>query len=131
MRRRTKNIPKKSITFQVTLDENEVIHKRFRATTYRYLCDYIRAQLQQKPVSIRCRNESLDEFLPFAIVAKDELTECGRNLTRAVDRLHQLQTAGQLRGNLEYYDAAEFSLHQKIDEIKSLLIKIHDKCLLK
>src|SRR5450631_4533077 len=104
MKRRTNNHRSRDLHVRLSQDEHETLQRKFKTTTYRNLSEYHRALLMQKPVSVRVRNDSLDEFLPVALALKNELHSIAKNFKGAI--------------------SAEFSLTQKIEEIRTLLIKI-------
>jgi len=76
------------ISFRVKPEEYEKIHKLFRATTHRKLSEYARKVLLNKPVTIKYRNASIDEFLTDIIPLKNQLNAIGKNLNQVVRKLH-------------------------------------------
>jgi len=127
MQRNENKIRSKNMTIRLSPDEYEKLQTKFRQTTRRVFAEYLRDMLLQEPVTIWARNKSLDEFLPIAIGLKKELNAIGNDFHLALKRLQKLQDEDELRDSLEYYQAAQFSVQQKIDEIKSILVKIHQQ----
>ena len=111
---------------RLTMDEYDRLNKKYRSTTYRTLSEYHRALLLQLPVSVHFRNQSLDEFLPIAIAIKDDLNACVKDFSEAVVKIGGLSANGGMGAEPGYYDLVQFSLLQKVEEIKSMLIKIYD-----
>ena len=63
----------------------------FSKTTCRKLSEYARNVLLQKPVIIKFRNQSADDFLDEMILLKNELNAIGNNYNQSVKRLHTLE----------------------------------------
>ena len=115
----------KNMTIRLSPEEYEKLQARFQKTIHRVFTDYLRDMLLQEPITVYARSKSLDEFLPIAIALKNELNTICKTFNQAVKRLQVLQDAEDLTGSLQYYQAAQFSVQQKVEEIKSILIKIH------
>jgi hypothetical protein len=107
-------------------EEYVALQERFDGTTYRVFSDYIRDLIQQKPISVKQRNQSLDDFLPIAVELKNELQAIGKNINQAVRKLNSLPGRGDLKESLEYFGAEELALRQKTEEIKYHLVKIYE-----
>jgi mobilization protein NikA len=129
MKRKKEQARSKNMTVRLSPDEYEKLQEKFKTTTHRVFTEYLRDMLLQEPITIYARSKSLDEFLPVAIGLKNELNAIGKNFNQAVKRLQTLQDEEDLRGSLEYYQATQFSVQQKIEDIKSTLIKIHQSWL--
>lgn len=70
MSEETDNKTKNWISFRVKPQEYEQIHKHFSTTICRKLSDYARKVLMNKPVIVKYRNQSADEFLSAIIPLK-------------------------------------------------------------
>jgi hypothetical protein len=125
MKRKTTPVRNRKFTIRLSPEEYERLEKDFQSTTCRKLSEYVRDLVLKKPVTVFTRNQSLDEFLTFAVALKNELNACGKNFNQAVRKLQQLHDAGALKESLEFYQAEQFSLLQKTEEIRSILIKIY------
>jgi hypothetical protein len=125
MKRKGKSRRTKVVHVRVTPEKYEKIQEKFKTTIHRVLAEYLRDMLLQEPITIWARSKSLDEFLPVAIGIKKELNAIGINLNQAVKRLQQWQGEEEWKESLEYYQASQFSVQQKIEDIKSVLIKTY------
>jgi hypothetical protein len=117
------------VTVYFTSEEYARLYEKFESTTHRNFSGYLRDLIHRKPVTVRYRNQSIDEFLPVAIGIKNELGTINSNLTRIINQLTSCQQAGQLKDILEYFAAEQFSLREKMEDIRQTLIKIYERWL--
>jgi hypothetical protein len=123
------NTEKHWISFRVRPEEYNLIHRHFAATTCRKLSDYARQVLLNKPVIVKYRNQSADEFLSAMIPLKNELNAIGNNFNQAVKKLHTLSQVHEFKSWLIAYEMDKQNLLQKVDEIKIRMQKIYEKWL--
>ena len=121
-----KAVKTRNLIIRVSPEEYARLQEKFKATTHRVFSDYIRDLLHQKPVTVWQRNKSLDEFLVTALALKNELLSIGKNFNQAVKKLNSLSPSHELEETINYIASEEFSVRQKIDEIKKILIKMHE-----
>jgi MobC-like protein len=126
MKRKEHSVRSRKFTIRLTPEEFERLQEKARSTTSWDLSEYIRDHLADEPVTVRYRSQSLDEFLPIAIGLKNELNAAGKNFNQAVKKLQSLKDSGDLKMFLQFFEATQFTLNQKIEEIKSILIKSYD-----
>ncbi len=119
MENQTNNKTQGWISFRVKTQEYEQIHRNFSSNTCRKLSDYARKILMNKPVVVKYRNHSADEFLSAMIPLKNELNAIGNNFNQAVKKLHTLNQISEFKTWLISYDADKELLLKKVDEIKA------------
>lgn len=78
------------ISFRVKPGQYKIIYGHFSTTTCRKLSEYARNVLLQKPVRIKYRNQSADDFLQEMLLLKKELNAIGNNYNQAIKKLHTL-----------------------------------------
>ena len=123
-----KNNKQKSwISFRVKPEEYEQIRKHFSSTTCRKLSQYARKVLMNKPVIVKYRNQSADEFLSAMIPLKNELNAIGNNFNQAVKKLHTLNQISEFKMWLTTYEAEKQILLKKVDEIKSKINQLYEQ----
>ncbi len=127
MSEQTNNKEKNWISFRVKPQEYEQIHKYFSATTSRKLSEYARKVLLNKPVVIKYRNQSADEFLSAMIPLKNELNSIGKNFNQAVKKLHTLNQISEFKIWLINYEIEKQMLLKKVDEIKTKMYQLYEK----
>jgi hypothetical protein len=121
-----KKLKTRNLVIRVSPEEYAGLQEKFKGTTHRVFSDYIRDLLHQKPVTVWQRNKSLDEFLITALALKNELLSIGKNFNQAVKKLNSLSPSPELEEIINYFADEEFSVRQKIDEIKKFLIKMYE-----
>jgi hypothetical protein len=125
------NMSKKKswISFRVKPEEYDKIHKLFRATTHRKLSEYARKVLLNKPVVMKYRNASIDEFLTAMVPFKNELNAIGKNLNQAVKKLHSIGHSDE--GKIWLYLNSKMieEIHEKMQEIKSKINQSYERWL--
>src|SRR5690242_6351423 len=85
----------KNIRF--TEKELDSLQRKFRNSTSSQLSHYMREVLLNRPVTIKYRNESLDQFMEELIAMRHELNAIGNNLNQAVKKLHTLRQIPEFR----------------------------------
>lgn len=85
------------ISFRVKPKEYNTIYGHFSKTTCLKLSEYARTVLLQKPVTVKYRNQSADDFLQEMLQLKKELNAIGHNYNQAVKKLHTLNHDSEVR----------------------------------
>ncbi len=115
------------ISFRVKPVEYEKIHGLFSKSTHRKLSEYARNVLLQKPVTIKIRNESADQFLNEMIGLKKELNAIGNNYNQVVKKLHTLNQFSEVKCWLNSNDSLHQNFLQMTEKIFQKLNEIHRK----
>lgn len=112
------------ISFRVKPAEYQKIQSLFSKTTHRKLSEYARNVLLQKPVTIKVRNESADQYLDEMIGLKKELNAIGHNYNQLVKKLHTLNHDSEVRRWLTEHERIHNAILQqqeiiflKVDQI--------------
>ncbi len=113
------------ISFRVKPPEYEKIHGRFSKTTCRKLSEYARKVLLEKPVYIKTRNESADQFLQEMLLLKKELNAIGNNYNQAVHKLHSLNHIEEIKCWLHRHEPVHENFLQLSENIFLKLHEIH------
>ncbi len=117
------------ISFRVKPAEYQKIHGLFSKSTHRKLSEYARNVLLQKPVTIKVRNESADQFLHEMIGLKKELNAIGNNYNQAVKKLHTLNNITEVKWWLNTHDPLHQNFLQLTERIFQKLNEIHQQWL--
>jgi len=115
------------ISFRVKPEEYDKIHQYLNNTTHRKLSEYARKVLLNKPVVVKYRNQTADEFLSAMIPLKNELNSIGKNFNQAVKKLHTLNQISEFKIWLIMHEQDIKIGLQKIEEIKTKLIQIYEQ----
>ena len=111
--------------------EFEQAEKFRKKTTERYLSTYVRKLSLQKPLTVKYRNESADDFLLDMLNLKKELNAIGNNFNQAVHKLHLLDKIPEFRVWVQQYDGLQKALISKVEEIKILMNQLYEQWLQK
>jgi hypothetical protein len=85
----------------------------------------------QKPVTVKYRNQSADDFLKQMLELKKELNGIGNNFNQAVHKLHILDKIPEFRVWIQHYDGLQKLLVSKIEEIKIRMNQLYEQWLQK
>ena len=114
---------------RLTVDEYELIQKRYRKSTCPKLSDYARKNLLQKPIVMKYRNESLDELMPELILLRKDLNAIGNNFNQSVKKLHTLVQIAEFKHWVAVSEPEKTVLFNSIDQIKKHIEKLSEKWL--
>lgn len=115
------------IGLRLTPQEYAEIHGRFKATTSRQLSDYIRHVLFDGAVTIRTRDQSVDDFMAEMILLRNQLQAGGNNLNQAVHKLHTFRESAEVLTWLFTYKVQVNEFLRKVEEIKLRINQFADK----
>jgi hypothetical protein len=123
----------RNIFIKVRMNAQEVIQLRNKQqkTTERSLSEYIRNISMQKPVIVKYRNQSADDFLRQMLELKKELNAIGNNFNQAVHKLHLLDKIPEFRAWVEQYDGLQKVLIEKVETIRLQMNLIYEQWLQK
>jgi hypothetical protein len=119
----------KHIRLRLTPREYDMISTRWHRTTCRELSVYLRNILLNKPITVRHRNESLDDLIQALVLLRGELNFVGHNYNQVVIKLHRLRDFDNIGRWLVEHEAAWQVVDRKITEIKTVISNIDDKWL--
>jgi hypothetical protein len=123
----------RSIFIKVRMNAKEVnqLKNKQQKTTERSLSEYIRNISMQKPVIVKYRNQSADDFLKQMLELKKELNAIGNNFNQAVHKLHLVDKIPEFRAWIEKYDGLQKLLIGKVEAIRLQMILIYEQWLQK
>ena len=115
------------IGIRLTPQEYAEITSRFKTTTSRKLSDYLRHVLLNGSVTIRTRNQSLDDFMAEMIQLRKELNGSGNNLNQSVKKLHLIRDNIELLPWIIAHNAEVRRYLKVAEEIKDRINQFADK----
>ena len=116
MKKQENEVRKIFIKIRMNDEELKQVKKKQQQTTERSLSEYIRNVSMQKPVTVKYRNQSADDFLKQMLELKKELNGIGNNFNQAVHKLHILDKIPEFRFWIQYYDGLQKLLVSKVEE---------------
>lgn len=90
MKKRENEVRNKTVVVRMNNTEFEKVENLRRKTTEKYLSSYVRKLSLEKPVTVKYRNQSADDFLKEMLGLKKELNGIGNNFNQAIHKLHLL-----------------------------------------
>jgi len=114
----TKKVRNKWLNIRVNEKEYNSILDLYKKTTSQSISEFARNMLLKKPIIIKYRNQSADQFLSEMIKLKNELNAIGNNYNQAVHRLHILERIPEIKTWLLIHDTLYQSFIKKVEEIK-------------
>ncbi|MEP7230177.1 MAG: hypothetical protein ABI691_07990 [Ginsengibacter sp.] len=128
MKRKNENaVRNKMVVVRMNNNEFELADSLRKKTTERSISSYVRKMCLQKPVTVKYRNQSADDFLKDMLLLKKELSAVGNNFNQAVHKLHLLDKIPEFRSWIIQYDALQKSLVIKVEEIKLRMNQLYDR----
>ena len=117
----------------VRMNETEFsqLEKFQQKTTEKDTSSYLRKVAFQKPVTVKYRNESADDFLLDMLNLKKELNAIGNNFNQAVHKLHILDKIPEFRVWVQQYNGLQKVLISKVEEIKVRMNQLYEQWLQK
>jgi MobC-like protein len=114
---------------RLTAEELEKLNIEFSRSVSSNLSEYARKKLLNKPVAIRYRNQSFDDFVSEMILLRNELSAIGNNFNQLVKRLHTARDITEIHSLLLTNENHKEKLFFKVNEIKERVNKFSDKWL--
>ena len=127
MKKQENEVRKIFIKIRMNDEELKQVKKKQQQTTERSLSEYIRNASMQKPVTVKYRNQSADDFLKQMLELKKELNGIGNNFNQAVHKLHILDKIPEFRFWIQQYDGLQKSLVSKVEEIKLKVSQLYEQ----
>lgn len=131
MKKLESEVRNKMVVVRMNETEFEQAEKFRKKTTERYLSTYVRKLSLQKPLTVKYRNESADDFLLDMLNLKKELNAIGNNFNQAVHKLHLLDKIPEFRVWVQQYDGVQKVLISKVEEIKLRMNQLYEQWLQK
>ena len=131
MKKQEKEVRKIFIKIRMNDEELNQVKKKQQQTTERSLSEYIRNVSMQKPVTVKYRNQSADDFLKQMLELKKDLNGIGNNFNQAVHKLHLLDKIPEFRVWVNQYDGLQKTLLRKVEEIKLRMNQLYEQWLQK
>lgn len=131
MKKSEKEVRRKMVVVRMNQTEFNQLEKFQQQTTEKDTSSYLRKVALQKPVTVKYRNESADDFLLDMLGLKKELNAIGNNFNQAVHKLHILDKIPEFRVWVQQYDGLQKALISKVEEIKLRMNQLYEQWLQK
>jgi len=117
------------IGLRLSLDEYNIIAKKWKQSDALKLSEYVRKMLFGQPIISNYRNRSLDDFMEEMIRLRRELNECQKAFNENLKRLYEIDRKADVLTWIKLHDVHKRTVQIKIDEIKAKINQVSDKWL--
>lgn len=117
------------IKCRLTLQEYQILEKKWKATACNKLSEFIRKRLFDKPITTFYRNKSEDDGLAELARLRTELNHIGNNFNQAVRRLNTTGNSDEFRRWIAGFELERRMLSNKVEEIKKHMQKMVERWL--
>ena len=131
MKKKENEVRKIFVKIRMNAEEFKCVKKYQGQTTEKSLSEYMRSVSMKKPVIVKYRNQSADDFLKEMLGLKKELNAIGNNFNQAVHKLHILEKIPEFRFWIKHYEDLQKTLISKVEEIKLKVIQLYEQWLQK
>ena len=131
MRKREQEVRHHFVKMRMNDEEFQQLYRLWKVTTERSLSNYLRKVVLQKPVTVKYRNASADDFLSSMLQLKKDLTIVGNNFNQAVKRLSILEQIPEFKTWLILNESLQRAVAANIEEIKLRIAQLYDEWLLR
>lgn len=131
MKKRVEEVRAKMIVVRLNKGEYQRLQKLQGRTTERCLSTYLRKVALNKPVTVKIRNASADDFLEQMLPLQALLEQTCNTYTKAVDRLQVLHKVPELNGWLLLHESTRAALLEQVSHIESLTLQLYEQWLRK
>lgn len=131
MKKKETEVRKHFVKTRMNDSELNELTKFQQKTTEKDISNYLRKVALQKPVTVKYRNQSADDFLKEMLGLKKELNAIGNNFNQAVHKLHILDKIPEFRVWVQQYDRLQKALISKVEEIKLRMNQLYEQWLQK
>lgn len=119
----------KWVHLRLTTDEMNLLQRRFEKSLCPKLSDFARKNMLGKPVILKYRNQSVDDFILEISRLRADLNAVGNNYNQMVKKLHTLHQIPEFKEWIYASLKQKEILFDSIEKIKNCVLKLAEKWL--
>ena len=131
MKKQEEEVRKLFVKFRMNKTELQQLKKLQQQSTEKSISNYIRKVTLQKPVIVKYRNQSADDFLSDMLDLKKQLNGVGNNFNQAVKKLHLLHEIPEFRFWIKQQQSQQQVLISQIENIRLRINQLYEQWLQK
>ena len=131
MKRNEKGVRDKMVVLRLNSKEYETLLSHLKKSTDTTVSNYLRKLATNKPVTVKYRNATADDFLREMILLKNELNAIGNNYNQAVKKLHLIEKIPEFRNWIQLHDQTRMSFLNKVEAIHNKVVLLYERWLQK
>jgi hypothetical protein len=112
------------VGLRFTREEFEKIEKLKNDSTSTEISEFIRRCIFNKPITVKQRNASLDDFMQVMIALKNELSAIGNNYNQSVRQLNTFKELPAVRHFIVEYEKQHVQIFEKVSAIEEKINQI-------
>lgn len=109
-----------------TIEEFEKLRDKSRHSTTPQLSEFIRRCVFDKPIVIKHRNQSLDEFMAVLMELRKELSAIGNNFNQSVRQINTFKEVQSVQHFAHSYATDRDELFNRVERIEERIHQIAD-----
>lgn len=103
---------------RLTENEHNILKKKLTTTTCHQISDYVRRVLFECPVTVKHRDQSMDDFMNELIALRRELNALGNNFNQVVKKINSVKTTREIGAWLPVAETQKKELLEKVNHIQ-------------
>ncbi len=127
MKKSENEVRKLFLKIRMNNAELDQLNNLRKQSTERSTSNYVRKVVLKKPVIIKYRNQTADEFFKEMIHLKKELNAIGNNFNQTVHKLHILDKIPEFRNWIKFYQGLHKSVVNKVEEINLKVNQLYEQ----
>jgi hypothetical protein len=126
MKKKESEVRRRMVVVRLNEREWERLQYFQKMTTEATVSNYLRKVALNKPVLVKYRNATADDFLRDMVDLKRELSALGNNYNQAVKKLHVLDKIPEFRSWLMVYEHSRQAFLQKVEQIHQRITRLYE-----
>ncbi len=115
-----------AVGLHFTAKEYERLQEKFRRSCFRSFAPFVRDILFNRPITIKYRNESADDFLQEALKIKKELTRVGESVRQAVSTVSVKQDSASFQEAAMMLKEALSTYQEEMGRLNEKMVQIYE-----
>lgn len=113
------------MNIRYTETEHAQLTKLFQQSGHKEISEYVRRITLGKPVNVKYRNQSVDDFLADMVALRRDLNAIGNNFNQSVHRLHTLSRTVDIQRWLIENEENKTTLFRTIETINNRINQLY------
>lgn len=119
----------KRINLRLTEEEFAAIESKLKSSIHNHLSSYLRKVILEKPIIIKTRDQSLDDFMKELILLRTELNAVGNNFNQIVKKINSVSESREFIYWLKIASDYQKELVERVGKIQIRIDLFSDKWL--
>lgn len=126
MKKKECAVRRKMVVVRLSQEEYRQLQQFQQQTTETTVSNYLRKVALNKPVLVKYRNATADDFLRDMLELRRELSALAGNYNQAVRKLHLLEKIPEFRSWLSIYEHSRQAFLAKVEQIHMRITRLYE-----